>query len=1139
VTERTRFVSDTSPKTQLVAIGCSAGGIEALSTLLSTLRTPFPAPIVIAQHLDPNRLSHLAEVLSRRSTLPIRTVMERDTLEPGVVYVVPAGRNVEVSSDNIYLTAEDGERPKPSVDVLLRTAAEAYGENLIAVILTGTGSDGTAGACYVKKCGGTMVIENPATASFPGMPESLASNTVDMVADLDRIGPLLYDLVTGAYVEPPPDEEKRLQDLLDLVRERSGIDFKKYKQATILRRLRRRIVATDTEQTDGYIEYLADHPEEYQRLINSFLIKVTEFMRDPDLFAYLREEILPELIEHARGDNKSLRIWSAGCATGEEAYSLAILVSEVLGDELDDFNVRIFSTDLDSDAIAFARRGCYSASALADLPADFVDRYFVEVDGHFEIKKRLRNLTVFGEHDLGQRAPFPRLDLVVCRNVLIYFTGELQRRTLQLFAFSLREKGYLVLGKAETTSPLGEFFVPHELHHKVYLRRGERAVIPPTRVSPPPRRPFRGRIIPMSPRLQKDPPRIRMPIDALLLSLPFGAVLVDHRYDVLEINFAARRLLGVHGPAVGQDFVHLAQAAPHRELLDALDAALRGETPAPIELAVDSIPPGAPRHIQIACHAQYADPEGPKNGCALVLIRDVSADVKQRHELRALSAAKTEAESALEKLAALRDLEKAQGSAENERLRRENEERRAALQRAEEAAKENEAKLAQLTEVNQRLLRANDELTAAHEHLRGINEELMVSSEEAQAAAEEVETLNEEFQATNEELETVNEELQSTIEELNTTNADLEARSREVRELAAPIEAERARLSAILRSMGDGLLVVDGAGRPLLTNDAYQKMFAGSFMILSDEKGVPLPPRETPEQRAARGEQFQMAFTAPGADGSTRHFEAIGHPIGAFSSTSPEGGVIVIRDITERSIRKLQDRFLAMASHELRTPLVPLQGYLDMLLAVLPTQDGSERLHRFASLARVQAERLEVLVDDLVSATRIQAGKFQLKLEPVELGPLLTNTAELARAAPEHPPVHLDGGLLATESLWVRGDAVRLEQVMMNLLNNAFRYASGSPQIHLRLRRAGDRAQIEVQDYGSGIPSADLPHLFSSFYQVERVDRSSLGGMGLGLYICKEIIKAHGGEITVESAEGVGATFIIRLPLIRSPEWDG
>ncbi|WP_437581828.1 CheR family methyltransferase [Sorangium sp. So ce887] len=1134
-------MTEARSRSQLVVVGCSAGGIEALCTLVSTLPTPFPAPIVIAQHLDPRRQSHLGDVLRRRSELPVRTVETAAPLEDGVIYVVPAGRDVEITDHELRLLPETAARPKPSVDTLFRTAAEIFGENLVAVVLTGNGSDGTAGARHVKKFGGTVVIENPDTAKFRGMPESLAPTTVDIVAELDRIGTIVGELLSGSYVEPRQEDENQLHGLLDLVRERSGIDFKKYKQATILRRLRRRMAATNTDTLDDYMRYLAERPEEHQRLVNSFLIKVTEFMRDPELFAHLREVILPALITHARSASRSLRIWSAGCATGEEAYSLAILVSELLGNELDTFHVRIFATDVDVDAVAFARRGIYGASSVEELPHELVERYFVAIDGQYQVKKRIRSLTVFGEHDLGQRAPFPHLDLVLCRNVLIYFTSELQRRTLHLFAFSLREGGYLVLGKAETTSPLSEYFVANDLHQKVFVRRGERILVPPSSIAAPtpPRRAPRGEspLLPLRgipKELPKELPRARMSIDVLLSSFRVGIVLVDRRYDILEINFAARRLLGIHGTALGQDLVHLAQSVPHRPLLDAIEAAFRGESSEPIEVAIEPPPAGDPSYLQITCHGPRPEVEPGKIDAALIVVEDVTEAVRRRKQVQQILGRDAQLQAELAAARADRERTDERVAAEREGLRRENEALGAALARLESTQEQDHTAIQRLTEQNRRLLRANEELTAAHEQLRAVNEELMVSTEEAQAAMEEVETLNEEFQATNEELETVNEELQATIEELNTTNADLEARSREIQELAAPVEVERARLSAILRSMGDALLVVDGAGRPVLTNEAYQAMFGAGRLTVHDEKGRPVLYQDTPEQRAARGEGFQMEFTAPGPGGTARHFEATGQPIGGSGPSGKdavEQGVIVIRDITERSIRKLQDRFMAMASHELRTPLVPLRGYLDMLSTLLPP-DGDPRLGRFTSLARAQTERLERLVDDLVNATRIQTGKFELKLSEVELVPLVSRAAEVAQTLSPTPKIHVDLPSSAAAPMVVNGDPARLEQVLLNLLGNAFRYADGSPRIDVRLRQAGGAAELDVEDYGPGIPAADVPHVFSSFYQVERSRGSSPGGMGLGLFICREIVKAHGGQIFVRSAEGKGATFTIRLPLI-------
>ncbi|MEI6046797.1 MAG: CheR family methyltransferase, partial [Chloroflexota bacterium] len=570
-------MSDLETLFQLVVIGASAGGIEALSKLVTTLPSSFPVPIVIAQHLDPNRPSHLGEILTRQSSLPVVTVWEHVVLQPGTIYVVPSNRHVQITDHEVaILPGEMGEgRSKPSINLLLSSAAEVYGEKLIAVILTGTGTDGTAGAETVNLLGGTVLIQDPATAAYPGMPRSLASQSVDIVADLDRIGTILVNLVTGIPVatqfhqsSQPVELENELQPFLNQVREHSGLDFRSYKPATILRRLQRRIATTETVNLQGYLKYLEAHPEEYQQLISNFLIKVTEFMRDPELFNYLREHLLPELVTTSQTQGNELRIWSAGCATGEEAYSLAILVGEVLGNQLEHFTIKIFATDLDPDAIAFARRGIYPATALARLPEKWVTGSFTRhQNGNYEIKKWIRNLLVFGEHDLGQHAPFPRLDLVVCRNVLIYFSKEYQQHILHRFAFALREGGYLVLGRTEAINSLPELFVPPlttQYPHKIYRRQGSQQLFLPNLGSisgatllDKDQKVNRARSYRFATRdlfqVQQKVQQARVAREDLLLKLPVGVVVVNQRFDIQEINNAARRLLGIHTPAIGED----------------------------------------------------------------------------------------------------------------------------------------------------------------------------------------------------------------------------------------------------------------------------------------------------------------------------------------------------------------------------------------------------------------------------------------------------------------------------------------------------------------------------------------------------------------------------------------------------------
>jgi len=751
---------------RLVVIGASAGGVDALSTLVATLPREFPAPIVVAQHLDPTRVSRLAAILAKRGPLPVRTVLATEPLEPGVIYVVPSGHDVEITDQAVSLGSVAEGRSKPSIDRLFSTAADQFGENLIAVILTGTGSDGADGARHVKDQGGTVVIQDPHTASHPEMPLSLAPTVVDIAAELDSIGPLLHDLALGTYPALQPDEERRMDLLLDQVRARSGIDFSIYRAPTIRRRLQRRMHDTGSVALDDYIRYVRRHPEEYQRLASSFLIKVTDFFRDPDLFEYVRTELLPDVMAAMRArvstSKPQLRLWSAGCATGEEAYSLAILVAEQLGDDLDNVDVRIFATDLDAEAVAFARRGVYPASAIEALPPALIARHFTRLDGAYEISKRVRSLVLFAQHDLGQRAAFPRIDLVLCRNVLIYFTPELQRRALQLFAFALREGGVLVLGKSETTQPLPELFTVVQPRLKVFHRHGERIVTPTGRLGggsgPPPsgaagdRRLSLGgreRLLTLARARQTGLGQAHGDGVEQLAHLPVGVIVVAPAYAIRSINVAARRLLSLHTRALDEDLVHLVQRRIAAPLRDTIDQARR--TGAHLGLMeLPSVPdePGRPRYVEILAARLQGETESGDGAVALVVTD------------------RTEPESERRRLAE-----------EAQRARAEAERQRGLLDESTITVRE--------------LMRANLELAGTNEELRSANEELLVGQEEAQAAMEEIETLNEEQQASNEELETLNEELQATIEELNATNDDLQLRADELRSQAMLLEQQR------------------------------------------------------------------------------------------------------------------------------------------------------------------------------------------------------------------------------------------------------------------------------------------------------------------------------------------------------------
>jgi two-component system, chemotaxis family, CheB/CheR fusion protein len=510
------------------------------------------------------------------------------------------------------------------------------------------------------------------------------------------------------------------------------------------------------------------------------------------------------------------------------------------------------------------------------------------------------------------------------------------------------------------------------------------------------------------------------------------------------------------------------------------------------------------------------------------------------------------------------------------------------------------AKIHRLAAINQELRAANEDYGRTLLEMRHTIEDFQIDAEEMQAASEEVETLNEELQATNEELETLNEEQQATVEELHTANDDLEARSRELAEAALTqermrqeSERERARLAAILGEMGDAVVVVDATGRVLMTNTAYEQWFgpttaggggsggAGSSGTggtggtrqdgvspapalpafadaqLRDEQGVPLPPADTPLQHAMRGETFSMIFTRVDAQNKQHTYEANGQPLPPEAGIS-DSAIVLIRNITDRSLRHLQEEFLSLASHELRSPVGTLTIALQLLERRLPPpeQDTTD-VRRPLSAAMTSAESLTTLVSDLVDATRLRTGKLHLNPQPVDLVAVTRMAVESAKMLippdqPDQSGQRRPSGqssrprqqLVLTEgapSLLVLGDPVRLKQILMNLLINAITYAPDSARIDVRVWPAADQAgvaELQVQDYGPGIPAANLPQIFSRFYRIARDEHTQgqVAGLGLGLYLVKELVSAHGGEITASAIEGKGATFTIHLPLLQAAD---
>ena len=520
----------------IVAIASSAGGITALTRVLGGLPNGFPVPVVVVQHLDPRHTTVIAEVLGRRDEDAGQARAGGRGAEPGTIYIAPPNHHLLIEADGV-LTLSSSELVhfvRPSADLLFESVAGSYGPRAIACVLTGTGNDGAMGASAIKSRGGTVIAEDPELAEFKSMPEAAVADRrgrLHPAARRDsrsdprarRGGPVMTQPDTGQ------ETDSGLEDLLVFIRDSRGFDFTGYKRSTVARRIRKRMhEAGATDYTD-YRDLLESSAEEFGHLFNTILINVTGFFRDPETWTFLQREIMPELIAEAER-TAEIRVWSAGCASGEEAYSLAMAFAEALGVDECAKRVKIYATDLDDEALRDARAGLYQAKALDSLADELKDKYFEKNGTQFAFRTDLRRRVIFGRHDITRDAPISRLDLLVCRNTLMYFNVETQSHVIDRFHFAVREGGYLFLGKAEMLISDGNRFEVVSMRQRIFRRR-------PGTAAP------RFQSVPMRPDAVGGPEvreasRKRQLQDLALETAPFAVIGLDAEGNVVLLNDA-------------------------------------------------------------------------------------------------------------------------------------------------------------------------------------------------------------------------------------------------------------------------------------------------------------------------------------------------------------------------------------------------------------------------------------------------------------------------------------------------------------------------------------------------------------------------------------------------------------------------
>ncbi|HZW11406.1 MAG TPA: chemotaxis protein CheB [Phycisphaerales bacterium] len=711
----------------IVGIGASAGGLAALRRLFSSMPANPGVAFVVVMHLSPSHQSHLTEVLQPHCAMPVQQVSESVPLEPNRVYVIPPNANLETIDTHLRLSElEQQRRERAPIDHFFRTLAETHDSSAIGVVLTGTGSDGTLGLRWIKQKGGVTIAQSPAEAEYDGMPRNaIASGLVDLVLTLEEMPEHILKI---ARVRPrvsvqdardgDDDLDRAVQMILALVRSRTGHDLGSYKRSTVLRRIRRRMQLREIEVMQEYLDFLQLHGDEVGKLFDDLLITVTEFFRDAEVFDRLAEDVIPRLLSR-RPDAEALRIWSVGCSTGEEAYSLAILLLEEAARRGAEPRFQIFATDLHGASLVAAREGLYPGSIASVISPERLHAFFTEEQDAYRVRKEVRERVIFAPHDLLRDPPFSHLDLITCRNVLIYLQRSVQLDVFAMFHYALRQDGLLLLGRSESAEQ-SELFQCEDKRACLFRRRtvpARQTRLPLLATGLAGARPD-----PRSP--PADQPLSYGALHARMVErYAPPSILVNDRHDIVHYSAHAGEFLRVPGGERTDNVFKLVREPLRLDLRAALHAAAEGRRmyrTKPVEIELE----GVRRRVVIRVRPA-ADPD--LEGFFLVIFDEAEEprDASERgpDEVAGATVADLEAELDLSR---------------------------------------------------QRLQGIIEEYETTQEELQASNEELQSANEELRSTLEELETSKEELQSMNEELVTVNQENTHRVEELSQISSDLQ-----------------------------------------------------------------------------------------------------------------------------------------------------------------------------------------------------------------------------------------------------------------------------------------------------------------------------------------------------------------------------
>lgn len=1065
-----------SDKQYIIAIGASAGGLEAIAAFFDY--TPLDAvSYILIQHLAPGFKSQMAQILAPHSKLQIVDVTDDIDIEANKIYLIPSSKFMTIEDGRLILSdKKDKQRPHMTIDHFFMSLARERGNKAIGVILSGTGNDGAKGCEAIKSAGGLMIVQDPATANFTEMPLASIATGVDIVISPEAMPQLIEDYVKDGIFDMLLDDksenitEDKLLAILNLIKGNLPVDFTDYKRPTILRRIKRRMLQYNFSRVDKYYQFLLNNPVEIEQLATDFLIGVTSFFRDIDAYTIIQKTVIPDLVNEAK--NNVLKIWVAGCATGEEAYSLAILVKEYLLKVNSTLEVKIFATDINRAALDIASKGVYSESIEKDVSDERLQNFFNREGNTYKIKHDIRKMLIFAQHDLVKNPPYCNVDLISCRNLLIYMNVFLQKKIFTMMHFGLKKGGYLFLGPSENAAILKEDFTEISNKWNILKSNKNSRGIKFDVFSSPVLEELKTTTMEVSKKssISSSPIALADLINvAIVEESGLCGVCTDQNLRVFQafgdtsfylqnknFNFNLNELLP-------QNLAISFRAAAFKALKQNEKLVLN-------DLLFEGKANEKSRMVDVIFKPIVKDrSEAP---FLLILFMDNNSTPTAQARIR---------ETNIDQLTKdhLLDLER------------------------------------ELAETRHKLTVAYERIESSNENMQSFNEELQSANEEMQSANEEMQSTNEELQSVNEELQTVNKEYQVTNTELTESNDDL---------------------NNYFRSNMNGQLFVD---RQLLLKK-YSPGTVKHVNIRESDIGRPLSNITTNIKLTTLIDDIREVIItgetitreAESSDG--RVYQVMTMPYVRQNSQETDGAIVSFYDITElkqilheldisnkRLLRINADlnNFVYSASHDLNAPIVNIEMVLDTLNTKIDLKDPD--IIELSELMNSCIITFKAVIADLAKIGLMESELLEPEA-PENLADIFRETTEIISERIKSTNTTF---IVNFEQPWIRFPKKYLRSILLNLITNAIKFHPDerAPVITIKSRLDEKFAVLTVEDNGIGIEQGRIDFIFRMYRRINK----DIEGQGIGLYLIKKIVDATGGKIEVESEPGKGSKFSI------------